>query len=359
MSAAPVMIAAGGTGGHVFPALAVADALRADGVPVVWMGTRAGLEARVVPAAGIEMEWLTVSGLRGKGWRTRLLAPWTLTRACAQAWAGLRRRRPRALLGMGGFAAGPGGVMARLVGCPLVLHEQNAVAGLTNRVLARFARRVLEAVPGTFPSSLGAEHVGNPVRKDIAALAPPAERFAGREGAPRLLVLGGSQGARGLNERLPQALATLDAAKRPQVRHQCGERHLDTARAAYAEAGVEVEVEPFIEDMAAAYGWADLVIGRAGAMSVAELAAAGVGALLVPFPHAVDDHQTVNARWLEQAGAAVVVQEAELDAERLARELDHLFADRAALLERAERARALARPDAAAAVARVLMEVAR
>lgn len=359
MSVAPVMIAAGGTGGHVFPALAVADELRAGGVPVVWMGTHAGLEARVVPDAGIEVEWLTVSGLRGKGWRTRLLAPWTLTRACAQAWASLRRRRPRALLGMGGFAAGPGGLMARLVGCPLVLHEQNAVAGLTNRVLARFARRVLEAVPGTFPPLVSAEHVGNPVRAAIAQLPPPAERFAGREGAPRLLVLGGSQGARGLNERLPQALAALDADRRPQVRHQCGERHLETARAAYREAGVEAEVTAFIDDMAEAYGWTDLVIGRAGAMSVAELAAAGVGALLVPFPHAVDDHQTVNARWLEQAGAAVVVQEAELDAERLVHELRDLLADRAALLERAERARALARPDAAAAVARVLTEVAR
>ncbi len=359
MSGAPVMIAAGGTGGHVFPALAVAEALRAGGIPVVWMGTRAGLEARVVPAAGIEIEWLSVAGLRGKGWMTRAKAPLTLARACAQALAVLRRRRPRALLGMGGFASGPGGLMARISGCPLVLHEQNAVAGMTNRRLAPFARRVLEAMPGSFPAGIGAEHVGNPVRADIAALPPPDERFAGREGAPRVLVLGGSQGARGLNERLPQALAALPAERRPQVRHQCGERHLEPARAAYADAGVDAEVTAFIEDMAAAYGWADLVIGRAGAMSVAELAAAGVGALLVPFPHAVDDHQTVNARWLENAGAAVIVQEAELDAERLAGELEQRLGDRAALLEHARQARALARPDAAEAVAGVIREVAR
>lgn len=359
MSEAPVMIAAGGTGGHVFPALAVADALRASGVPVVWMGTRAGLEARVVPAAGIEMEWLSVAGLRGKGWRTRIAAPLTLARACVQALAILRRRRPRALLGMGGFASGPGGLMARMTGCPLVLHEQNAVAGLTNRMLARFARRVLEAMPGSFPPGIEVEQVGNPVRAAIADLPPPAERFAGRGGSPRLLVLGGSQGAHGLNERLPEALAALPAERRPQVRHQCGERHLEMARAAYAAAQVDAEVVAFIDDMAAAYGWADLVIGRAGAMSVAELAAAGVGALLVPFPHAVDDHQTVNARWLEVAGAAVIIQEHELDAERLAGELDDLLGDRAALLERARRARELARPDAAETVAGVIREVAR
>jgi UDP-N-acetylglucosamine--N-acetylmuramyl-(pentapeptide) pyrophosphoryl-undecaprenol N-acetylglucosamine transferase len=249
--------------------------------------------------------------------------------------------------------------MARLSGCPLVLHEQNAVAGLTNRVLARFARRVLEAMPGSFPPGIEAHEVGNPVRTAIIELPAPAEGFAGREGSPHLLVLGGSQGARGLNERLPEALAALPAERRPQVRHQCGERHLEMARAAYAAAGVEAEVVAFIDDMAAAYGWADLVIGRAGAMSVAELAAAGVGALLVPFPHAVDDHQTVNARWLEAAGAAVIVQEHELNSERLAGELDDLLGDRAALLERARRARELSRPDAAETVAGVIREVAR
>ena len=358
-AAAPVLIAAGGTGGHVFPALAVAEVLRTQAVPVVWLGTRAGLEARVVPAAGIELEWLDVGGLRGKGLGTRLRAPFVLARACWQAWRVLRRHRPRALLGMGGFAAGPGGLVARFARCPLVVHEQNAVAGMTNRVLARFARRVLEAMPGTFPAARRAEHTGNPVRADILALAEPEIRFAERTGAPRLLVLGGSQGARALNERLPEALARLAGEHRPVVRHQCGQRHHETARAAYAAAGVDAEVVPFIEDMAEAYGWADLVVGRAGAMSVWELAAAGVGALLVPFPHAVDDHQTVNARWLAEAGAAVVVPERELDSARLAQELEALLADRGALTARACRARALARPDAAATVARIVQEVAR
>ncbi len=355
----PVLIAAGGTGGHVFPALAVADVLRAGAVPVVWMGTRSGLEARAVPAAGIDIEWLEVGGLRGKDWSTRLKAPFVLSHACWQAWRILRRHRPRVLLGMGGFVAGPGGLMAWLLRCPLVIHEQNAVAGLTNRLLARLAACVLEAVPGTFPPRIGARHVGNPVRAEIAALAHPRERFAGRSGPPRLLVLGGSQGARALNERLPAALAALPGAQRPRVRHQCGERHLDATRAAYAAAGIDADVHAFIDDMAAAYGWADLVIGRAGAMSVAELAAAGVGALLVPYPHAVDDHQRANARWLEQAGAAVVIPESELGQERLVRELDALLGDREGLARRAMQARGLARPEAAQDVCAVLQEVAR
>ena len=356
---APVMIAAGGTGGHVYPALAVAAALRERDVPVVWMGTRAGLEARVVPAAGIPLEWLSVGGLRGKGWRTRLLAPLVLARACLQAAGILRRHRPRALLGMGGFAAGPGGLMARLLGCPLVIHEQNAVAGLTNRVLARVATRVLEAVPGTFPAGRGATATGNPVRADISALPSPDERFAARQGPLHILVLGGSQGARWLNERLPAALARLDSARRPRVTHVAGPRNLDAARADYARAGVEATVVPYIEDMASALADADAVIARAGAMTVAEIAAAGVGALFVPFPHAVDDHQTANARWLAEAGAAVIVQQAELDGQRLDAALAELLTDRPALLERARRARGLAQPEAAETVAATLLEVSR
>lgn len=356
---APVLIAAGGTGGHVYPALAVARALQARDVPVVWMGTHAGLEARVVPAADIPVEWLSVGGLRGKGWRTRLAAPFVLTRACLQAVTILRRRRPRALLGMGGFVAGPGGLMARVVGCPLVVHEQNAAAGLTNRVLARIARCVLEAVPGTFPAGRRARATGNPVRAEIAAVAPPDVRFADRTGPLRLLVLGGSQGARWLNERLPQAVRELASGQRPEIVHVAGPRNVDAARAAYHEAGVEARVEPYIDAMATELAQADAVVARAGAMTVAELAAVGVGALLVPFPHAVDDHQTRNARWLADAGAAVVVQERELDAERLRAELGHLLTDRDELLRRANSARALARPDAAEAVADAVLEVAR
>ncbi len=356
---APVIIAAGGTGGHVFPALAVAEELRRRSVPVVWLGTRAGLEARVVPAAGIELEWLDIGALRGKGWSVRLRAPLVLARACWQARRVLRRHRPRALLGMGGFVAGPGGLVGRLRRVPLVVHEQNAIAGLTNRVLSRLARRVLEAMPGTFPAQRAAVATGNPVRRDILALPQPAERFAGRSGPARVLVLGGSQGARALNERLPAALAAVPASARPTVWHQCGQQHAEGAAEAYRVAGVEAHVVPFIDDMAAAYGWADLVVGRAGAMSVWELAAAGVGSLLVPFPHAVDDHQTANARWLERAGAATVVQERDLDAARLARTLGELLGDRALLAERAARARALARPDAARRVADTVLEVAR
>ncbi len=355
----PVMITAGGTGGHVYPALAVAEALQAAAVPVVWLGTRTGLEARAVPAAGIEMEWLAVGGVRGKGWGTRLRLPLTLARACGQAWRVLRRRRPRALLGMGGFAAGPAGLVARLAGCPLVIHEQNAVAGLTNRVLARLANRVLEAMPSSFPPSVAAQTVGNPVRQGIAGLAAPAQRFHERTGALRLLVLGGSQGAAALNERLPRALARLPAAQQPLVRHQCGPRHAEAARAAYAATGLDASVEPFIDDMAAAYAWADAVVARAGAMTVWELACAGVGALLVPFPHAVDDHQRRNAEWLAQGGAARVLGEGETDDEHLTAALAELLTDRESLCERAQRARSLARPDAARAVAQAIAEVAR
>lgn len=356
---APVMIAAGGTGGHVYPALAVAAVLRGWDIPVVWLGTRAGLEADVVPAAGIELDYLEIGGLRGKGWRTRLAAPLQLLRAAWQASRVLGRRRPRALLGMGGFAAGPGGLVARLRGCPLVIHEQNAVAGLTNRVLARLAHRVLEAIPNTFGPHARARATGNPVRAEIAALPPPSERFAERSGPLRVLVLGGSQGARWLNEQLPAALGRLPAAEQPVIRHAAGRRNLDAARAAYAEAGVEARVEPYIDDMADALGWADAVIARAGAMTVAEIATVGVGALFVPFPHAVDDHQTRNAEWLVAAGAARVLPESEADPARLAQELGQLLSDRAALADRAQRARALAQPDAAETVARTLLEVAR
>lgn len=354
----PVLIAAGGTGGHIFPALAVAEVLRAANIPVIWVGTRRGMEARTVPAAGLPIEWLQVGGLRGKGWSTRLAAPFVLLRACLQALVLVRRHRPQVMLGMGGFVAGPAGVAAWLSRCPLVIHEQNAVAGLTNRLLARFAVRVLEAIPDTFPSHCRATAVGNPVRAAIAALPAPEERFAGREGPPRLLVLGGSQGARVLNEQVPAALARLPVDRRPLVRHQSGMQHLEGAREAYAAARVEAEVVPFIDDMAQAYEWTDLVIARSGAMTVAEVAAAGIGALFVPFPHAVDDHQAVNAHWLVDAGAAEMLREEELDDVSLAAALADLL-DRRVLLERAQRARERAFPDAAVSIARILQEVAR
>jgi UDP-N-acetylglucosamine--N-acetylmuramyl-(pentapeptide) pyrophosphoryl-undecaprenol N-acetylglucosamine transferase len=357
MSVRPVMIMAGGTGGHVFPGLAVAEALRTRGQDVVWLGTHRGLEAKLVPAAGIPMEWIGIGGLRGKGLRTRLLAPFRLAGALAQALGILLRRRPRVVVGFGGFVAGPGGLMAAALRIPLVLHEQNAVPGLTNRWLARFASRVFTGFPVVLPGAEARRRfVGNPVRADIAALAPPAQRLAGREGRLRLLVIGGSQGAAALNRSVPAAVARLPVEARPEVWHQAGERHLDDANSAYAQAQVDARVEPFVADMAAAYDWADLVICRAGALTVAELAAAGVPALLVPFPYAVDDHQRVNGQFLVEAGAAVMVIEKELTPERLADELQRL-ADRPRLLAMAEAARSVARVDAAAAVADACLEL--
>lgn len=351
----PVLIMAGGTGGHIFPGLAVAETLRAQGVPVAWLGAVGGMEAKVVPAHGIELHSIRVGGLRGKGWKTRLAAPLMLLRALLASLAVLRRLNPRSVLSMGGYVAGPGGLAARLLRRPLLVHEQNRVAGFTNRKLAVHAQRVLAGFADALPK---AEWVGNPVRAAIAALAPPAQRFAGHAARARLLVLGGSLGARALNLALPRALALLPAERRPEVLHQCGNRGLDEAREAYAKAGVEAQVVPFIEDMAGTYGWADLAVCRAGALTLAELTAAGLGAVLVPFPHAVDDHQTRNAEALVAAGAAELIQERDLNVQQLAQRLDALLADRAHLLAMAEAARALAKPDAAVVIARACLEVA-
>ena len=346
----PILIMAGGTGGHVFPALAVAQALRAESREVVWLGTRRGLEARVVPAAGFPVEWITVSGLRGKGLVTWLTAPVRLFVALWQSLAVIRRRKPAAVLGMGGFVTGPGGVAAWLTRRPLVIHEQNAVAGMSNRLLARLAREVLEAFPQSFPAGQPTRCVGNPVRADMLGLPPPDVRFAERGGRARLLVLGGSHGAAALNELVPAALARVPEPMRPEVWHQTGERTLATAQSAYQRCDVTVKLTSFIEDMASAYGWADLVLCRAGAMTIAELAAVGVGAILVPFPHAVDDHQTRNAAWLVRVGAAELYQQQAIDAPTLAERLQALLPDRATLLAMAQRARAAAHPDATAAL---------
>jgi UDP-N-acetylglucosamine--N-acetylmuramyl-(pentapeptide) pyrophosphoryl-undecaprenol N-acetylglucosamine transferase len=354
----PVLIMAGGTGGHIFPGLAVARALQAQQVPVVWLGAVGGLETRLVPEAGVAIETISIAGLRGKNLRTLLLAPFRVGRGLLQALAVIRRLRPRAVLSLGGYAAAPGGLAAALLRRPLLVHEQNRVPGLTNRLLARFARRVMAGFPDAFPLSIRVDTVGNPVRDEITALPTPVARMDGRSGPLRLLVIGGSQGARALNRALPKALAALprDAV---DVRHQCGPRMLDEARAAYAAAGVEVSPEPFIADMAAAYGWADLAICRAGALTVAELAAAGLAAVLVPFPAAVDDHQTANARYLVDADAAVLVPEGERFAERLQATLLSLCQDRGRLLAMASAARALARTDAAERVASACLEEAR
>ncbi|HUY83001.1 MAG TPA: undecaprenyldiphospho-muramoylpentapeptide beta-N-acetylglucosaminyltransferase [Steroidobacteraceae bacterium] len=353
MIGGPVLIAAGGTGGHVFPALAVARALRERGVAVVWLGAVGGMEARLVPANGFPMECVRVAGIRGKGMGAWLLAPARLGRAVVESIGVMRRRRPRAVLGAGGFVSGPGGIAAWLLRIPLLIHEQNAVAGLTNRWLARLAREVLEAFPGSFGPTVRARCIGNPVRAEIVAIEPPRARFAGRTGRTRVLVIGGSQGARCLNELVPAAVARLAAALRPEIRHQTGARGGEATREAYARAGVDAATSAFIDDMAAAYAWADFVICRAGALTIAELRAAGLGAILVPFPSAVDDHQTRNAEVLARAGAAVIEPESSLDADRLARSIVALAADRARLLAMAEAARAGAVTDAAATLAQL------
>lgn len=346
-----VTIMAGGTGGHIFPGLAVATELMAAGIDVRWLGTPHGLENKLVPAAGIELDRVQIKGLRGRGLAGWLLAPFRIVKAMAQAWKILRRQQPDCVLSMGGYAAGPGGLAARLLGIGLVIHEQNAIAGWTNRLLAPFARIRCSGFPNVFND---VRVTGNPVRAEIAGLPNPAERYRDRSGPLRLLVIGGSQGALAFNRTVPAALALLDEDQRPQIRHQAG-RSLDVAVEQYRQAGVEAEVLEFIDDMPAAWAWADLAICRSGALTVAELAAAGVPAVLVPFPAAVDDHQTANAKYLTAAGAGWLMQQKDFSASSLAEHLRGL--QRLSLAERAACARRLALPDAAAQVAQACQEV--
>ena len=343
---------AGGTGGHVFPGLAVADVLRERGWRVVWMGTRTGMEARLVAARGYELAAIRAAAMRGKGLIAALLLPLNLLVGFWQSARAIFRLRPDVVLGMGGYVAFPGGMMASLLARPLAVHEQNAIAGLSNRILAAVADKTMSA----FPQALkGAEWTGNPVRGEIAALADPAERYARRGGPLKLLVVGGSGGARALNECVPKAIALLEP--RPSVVHQSGEKNYTALRAAYAAAGVQGELAPFIDDMARRYAEADLVICRAGAITVAELSAGGVPSVLVPFPHAVDDHQSANARFLADQGAAILMPQAQMTPERLAATLRAI--DRPRLLEMARKARALGKPEAARLVAERCMELAR
>jgi len=344
----PILVMAGGTGGHVFPALAVAQNLHRRGEQIVWLGTRAGIEARVVPAANIAIEWLNVQGLRGKGMVALLAAPFRLLRACWQALRILRRTRPKAVLGMGGFVSGPGGLMAWLLRIPLFLHEQNSIVGLTNRILGRFATRAYVAFPQAANTLVGAQCIGNPVREGFTHLEPPARRLQARLGAPlQLLVIGGSLGAAALNRTVPRALACLELGERPRVWHQCGEQHLEECRREYADARVEAEVSSFIDDMPGAFGWADLVVCRAGALTITELTAAGLAALLIPFPYAVDNHQYHNALFLQQQDAAQVLSEDELSPEGLALKIRFFQQNRKRLVEMAVNARALFQADAA------------
>ncbi|HEX6793094.1 MAG TPA: undecaprenyldiphospho-muramoylpentapeptide beta-N-acetylglucosaminyltransferase [Casimicrobiaceae bacterium] len=347
---ATVMITTGGTGGHVFPGLAVAAILIARGCRVFWLGTRDGMEARLVPAHGLDFESVSFRGIRGKGLRTLVLGPFALLRACVDSVRVIRRRRPNVVLGFGGFASFPGALMGVASGKPLIVHDANAVAGLANRILAYGADRVLLG----FPDALHSRHatwVGNPLREEIVALAPPAQRFSGRSGPLRVLVVGGSLGAAAINSALPVALAAIAREHRPQVVHQAGERHVESVRKAYADAGVGAECVAFIDDMAARYAWADLVVCRGGALTVAELAAVGLGAVIVPLPGAIADEQSANARFLADAGAAIVLPQADLlgDDKALARVLGSMT--RANALAMAQNAHRVGKRDAADRVA--------
>ena len=348
------LVMAGGTGGHIFPGLAVAQALREQGWKVHWLGAPGSMEERLVPPQGFPLETIDFSGVRGKGLLTLALLPLRLLKAFAQAWAVVRRVRPDVVIGLGGYISFPGGMMATLAGKPLILHEQNSVAGMANKVLANVASRVFCAFPNALP---GAQWVGNPLRQAFLQQPPPAERFAGRSGPLRILVVGGSLGAKALNDTVPQALALIPPEQRPQERHQSGAKQMQALQASYAAAGVQAELTPFIDDTASAYAQADLVICRAGASTVTELAAVGAAAIYVPFPHAVDDHQTTNARFVVDAGGGWVVQQTALSPEKLAHMIQNM--QRSTLLETAQKAKMMQKTEATAAVVAACQELAR
>jgi UDP-N-acetylglucosamine--N-acetylmuramyl-(pentapeptide) pyrophosphoryl-undecaprenol N-acetylglucosamine transferase len=313
-----VLIMAGGTGGHVFPGLALASYLRSQDIEVHWLGTAQGIEARLVPAAQIPLHLISVEGIRGKGFKTLLSAPFKITKAVLQARNHIKKIAPDVVVGMGGFVSGPGGLASWLVRCPLVIHEQNAKAGMTNKILANLAKSVMEGFPSAFPGRRKVIVTGNPVRAEIEAMPPPDDRLNPVRGSFRLLVIGGSLGAHALNTIVPRALIGLSADLRPEIWHQTGSKHFDNVKNDYKSAGIEANLTPFIEDMAQAYQWADMVLCRAGALTVAELCTAGLGAVFVPYPYAVDDHQTANASYMVKHNAAVCVQESELSPARLA-----------------------------------------
>lgn len=349
-----LMVMAGGTGGHVYPAMAVADNLKSLGWKIVWLCTEGGMENRLIDGKGFDKATISMQGVRGKGLLGWLLLPVRLTKAFTQSLKALKQHQPNVVLGMGGFAAFPGGLMARFLSKPLVIHEQNSVAGLTNKLLAKVATRVLAAFPAAFGNK--AMLVGNPVRQDIVDIPPPESRFEGRKGALRLLIIGGSLGAQALNEVIPLAIAQLPEGQRPEVIHQAGTKHIEALNENYAVAGVKADTKAFIDDMASMYVWADFIICRAGALTVAEVSTVGLGALMVPFPHAVDDHQTTNAAYLQGGGAAWVIQQSELTVAKIVKILAELNRDNC--LAMAKKARVLGKPEATASVAKICMEVA-
>ena len=358
-SRSPVMIFAGGTGGHVFPALAVAKQIEQQSVPIVWVGTKRGIESKVVPNAGYKIEWVSVNGLRGKNVTTYVMAPFKLALASLQVTWLLLKHRPCAVLGMGGFVAGPGGLIATLFRKPLIIHEQNAIAGLTNRLLAPFAKRILTGFPSTFVRN-NVEVIGNPVRTEISQIRRQQDIAEPKYRPLRVLIFGGSLGAHALNETVPPAIAKVMAAfpveEHPEIWHQAGENKHQFTQQQYQSNNVQARVEPFIENMQDAYAWADLVICRAGAITVAELSVAGLGAIFIPYPYAVDDHQTANAAALVNAGAAVMIAEKQLNVDRLAKVLKDLLSNRAKLKAFAGAASEFAKPQAAEDVAKVCIQ---
>lgn len=360
LEAMRVMIMAGGTGGHVFPALAVAKILQQQQICISWLGTRKGIESELIPQQGIEVHYLNVEGVRGRGLLALFRAPFKLLASIIQASSALAQFKPSVVLGMGGFVSGPGAIAARLKGIPLVIHEQNSVAGTTNKLSAKIATRIMQGFPDTLARG---EHCGNPVRKEIAAIRPPEERLANRQTAMRLLVLGGSRGALAINRLIPQALAKIDPQQRPEILHQVGAQHLQATEAMYQEQGLDIasdtiQIVPFINRMEEAYNWADIAICRSGALTIAELTAVGLGAILIPFPYAIDDHQTTNGQWLVKAQAALMMQQRDITAENLAEHIVSLTNNPEQRLAMANNARSLAKNGAAERVSEVCMEVA-
>ena len=348
-----LMVMAGGTGGHVYPAMAVADYMQEHGWKIVWLCTEGGMENKLIEGKPYEKAMITMQGVRGKGLAGWLLLPVKLFKASRQSHVAIKQYQPNVVLGMGGFAAFPGGLKAWMMAKPLVIHEQNSIAGLTNKVLAIFATRVLVAFPSAFGDK--ATLVGNPVRQDITQLPTPEHRYKQRTGKLNLLVVGGSLGAAALNDVLPKALANLPKDTFNVV-HQAGEKHIAALQANYQAAGVQAETKAFINNMSEMYAWADVVICRAGALTIAELACVGVASVLVPFPHAVDDHQTHNAKYLSDAGAAKLIQQTEFNVQKATEILRNLT--RESCLDMALKAKQLAKPEATKTVAHICMEVA-
>lgn len=344
-----IVIMAGGTGGHIFPALAVGQFLQTQGWQVSWLGTKAGLESRVIPDAGIEIDWLSVSGVRGKGLSSKFSAVFKLLKSCAEARKILKQRKPNIVLGMGGFVAAPGGLMARTLKIPLIIHEQNRVVGTTNRLLAKIATKVLQGFPNSFDAKFQAICTGNPLRKSFVDAVKNA-RVHEQNDELKILIVGGSQGAKALNEVIPDGIAKLN--KTVVVRHQTGSAMQNDVAENYKKLRLNAEAIAFIDDMAAAYAWADFVICRAGAMTVSEVAAIGTPAIFIPLPNAIDDHQTANAKYLTEAGAAVLLKQSDLSAENLATQIEILCTN---LPQRREIAKSLAYLNATQNVAKIII----